>query len=151
MKRVNLCAVNTIFYFFYFFLLFLHLFQFPTYFSILRSFLSLCSVQFSLHPWGPAQLWLIIKAIFLHLGWIMAMEYLTKQLSCNCHHLFHLFFFYCKIKASYDLHDIKIEWSKFRYSSWVHPKYTSDELRPKIIIKVIKYALASLLTSAEIG
>lgn len=52
---------------------------------------------------------------------------------------------------SYDLQDIKIERSKFRYSSWVHPKYRSDELRPKVIISVVKYALANLLTSAVVG
>lgn len=52
---------------------------------------------------------------------------------------------------SYDLQDIKIEQSKFRYSSWVHPKYRSDELRPNVIINVVKYALASLLTSAAVG
>lgn len=128
----------------------LHVIRVPMFFSF--SEVSSLFVQSSSHYiLQIQQLWLIIKAIFLHPGWIIAMEYLTKYLSYNCHHLLHLFFFYCRRKESYDLHNIKIERSKFRYLSWVHPKYRSDELRPKIIISVVKYALANLLTSAAVG
>lgn len=122
-------------------LFFFHSQKFPFFFT---------SVHFSLHPSCPAQSWLIIKAIFLHPGWITAVGYLTKYLSYNCHHLLHLWIFYCRRKKSYDLHDIKIERSKFRLLSRVHPKYRSDELRPKIIISVVKYALANLFTGVAV-
>lgn len=123
---INLCAVNTAF----LLLLYLHMIWFPTFFHSQTFPFTLFSAVFT-RSFRSRTVMAHHKSHFsqcrLNNGLGIFDQSIVLQLSPPVSYVL----FYCMKNESYDLQDIKIEWSKFKYSSWGHPKYRSDELRPK--------------------